>query len=121
MKLKFLFPYSIILIAPAFGKYISQDKSATVTTVIVISTILFFYKSFFQNNKILTTSKRVYPENIKYFFLVLLLIIVIITQNSFLNIETIEWDTASYLVASQEISNGNIPNETQWESKGPLF
>ncbi len=121
MRLKFLFPYSVILIAPTFGKYISQDKSATVTTVIVIFTILFFYKSFFQNNKILTTSKRVYPENIKYFFLVPLLIIVIITQNSFLNIETIEWDTASYLVASQEISNGNIPNETQWESKGPLF
>ena len=51
----------------------------------------------------------------------ILLIFTFITQNRFLNIETISWDVSSYLVASQEIGRGYVPLETQWESKGPLF
>ena len=48
-------------------------------------------------------------------------VITLITQNVYLNYETITWDVASYLVASIEISEGFIPMETQWESKGPLL
>ena len=50
----------------------------------------------------------------------LFFLFVIITQNRFLNIETITWDISSYLVASNEIDKGFLPLETQWESKGPL-
>ena len=50
-----------------------------------------------------------------------LFLFTIITQNIYLNIETIEWDVASYLVASQGIENGVLPNQIQWESKGPVF
>jgi len=50
-----------------------------------------------------------------------LFLFTIITQNIYLNIETIEWDIASYLVASQGIENGVLPNQIQWESKGPIF
>ena len=50
-----------------------------------------------------------------------LFLFTIITQNIYLNIETIEWDVASYLVASQGIENGVLPNQIQWESKGPIF
>ena len=50
-----------------------------------------------------------------------LFVIVIITQNVYLNYETITWDVASYLVASIEVSEGYLPMETQWESKGPLL
>ena len=45
----------------------------------------------------------------------------IITQNLYLNYETITWDTASYLVASLPLQDGYLPYETQWESKGPLL
>ena len=45
----------------------------------------------------------------------------LITQNFDLNFEQITWDTASYLVASQEVGLGYIPFETSWESKGPLL
>lgn len=55
------------------------------------------------------------------FFYFVLFLFTIITQNIYLNIETIEWDIASYLVASQGIEYGELPNETQWESKGPIF
>ena len=47
--------------------------------------------------------------------------VVLITQNFDLNFEQITWDTASYLVASQEVGLGYIPFETSWESKGPLL
>ena len=55
------------------------------------------------------------------FFYLGLFLFTIITQNIYLDIETIEWDIASYLVASQGIENGLLPNQTQWESKGPIF
>jgi len=52
---------------------------------------------------------------------VVLLFITFITQNAYLNIETIEWDIASYLISTQDIKSGFLPNTTQWESKGPIF
>ena len=52
---------------------------------------------------------------------VVLLFITFITQNTYLNIETIEWDIASYLISTQDIKSGFLPNTTQWESKGPIF
>lgn len=59
---------------------------------------------------------------VKYSFsYLLLLIFTLISQNIYLNIETLEWDIASYLVASQGLQDGVLPNEFQWESKGPIF
>ena len=57
----------------------------------------------------------------KYANNLFLLFILIETQNELLNYETIEWDISSYLVASQDIKNFHIPNQNQWESKGPIF
>ena len=57
----------------------------------------------------------------KYANYLFLLFILIVTQNELLNYETIEWDISSYLVASQDIKNIHIPNQNQWESKGPIF
>ena len=45
----------------------------------------------------------------------------LITQNNFLHYEIISIDIPSYLVASQHVSFDNLPFESQWESKGPLF
>ena len=53
--------------------------------------------------------------------LFIIFILTIITQNQFLNYETISLDTPSYLVASQKVGMNELPFETQWESKGPLF
>ena len=70
--------------------------------------------------KILT--KKLYEINISKtnaYFLIFLL--TLLTQNAYLNFETIDWDINSYLVASQNISLSNLPYETQWESKQPLL
>ena len=53
--------------------------------------------------------------------LFIIFIVTIITQNQFLNYEMISLDTPSYLVASQKVGVNELPFETQWESKGPLF
>ena len=57
----------------------------------------------------------------KYANYLFLFFILIVTQNELLNYETIEWDISSYLVASQDIKNFHVPNQNQWESKGPIF
>ena len=36
-------------------------------------------------------------------------------------LETIDWDISSYLVVSNEINQGYLPLERQWESKPPLL
>jgi hypothetical protein len=113
--------YFTIISIPLIINFLSIDKKATISSVLLISVISIFRKSFFSTQ----INRKETSVNLKklylYLFLFFLLIFILITQNQYLNFETIEWDTASYLVASQEIKSGNIPNETQWESKGPLF
>ena len=98
---------------------------------LIRNNIFFFYLLFlllyiFASNILINSSKiqKVKKSSNKYknllIFLIYLLVDVI-TQNYYLNFETITWDTASYLVASQDISLGYIPFESSWESKGPLI
>ena len=53
--------------------------------------------------------------------LVILFIFLLFTQNQYLEYETISIDIPSYLVASQNVGINELPFETQWESKGPVF
>ena len=70
-------------------------------------------------SKLITGLKDIYTKNLLSYLL--LLVFTLVTQNIYLNIETLEWDIASYLVASQGLQDGTLPNELQWESKGPIF
>ena len=56
-----------------------------------------------------------------FFILIGGFILLIVSQNTYLNYETISIDVPSYLVASQDIGFSELPYEKQWESKGPLF
>ena len=51
----------------------------------------------------------------------MLFILIVLTQNVYLNFETIDWDINSYLVSSLDIGRGNLPYEGQWEDKQPLL
>jgi len=113
----------IILVSIISISYFFQvEKIVTFTSVILIILYLLLYRDL---------AGKLSPENdwsIKFFhninslwLIFILFIFTIFTQNSFLNYETITWDVASYLVASIEIGQGNIPMETQWESKGPVL
>ena len=57
----------------------------------------------------------------KSYYYALLFLFTIISQNLYLNFETITWDVPSYLVATLPIDEGYLPYEIQWETKGPLL
>ena len=59
-------------------------------------------------------------KNIDLVFYVLIFLFLIISQNKYLNFETIDWDVHTYLVSSRNVNN-NLPLLNQWESKPPLF
>ncbi len=97
---------------------INTEKKATLYLLFVVFFVLSTFKILGkkQHSTLNVTNKF---SNVMTF--ISLIPIVLITQNFDLNFEQITWDTASYLVASQEVGLGYIPFETSWESKGPLL
>ena len=109
-----LFIISEILIV----QNIDTEKKATLYLLFIVSLVLSTFK--FVEKKQYKILKDTYNfSNVLTF--ISLIPVVLITQNFDLNFEQITWDTASYLVASQEVGLGYIPFETSWESKGPLL
>lgn len=97
--------YSLTLITLSFAYFFIhclnyQSKS---DSLIIKKSMLI---TFFSNN---------------FFNLFLLFVYTILSQNSFLNFETIDWDVHSYLVSSQDVARGNLPYEFQWEDKQPVL
>ena len=79
--------------------------------------ILFFIIYIFSDQEYLTLNLKISDKVI--FFLIL--IFVFLLQNKYLDYEIISIDIPSYLVASQNVGLSELPYETQWDSKGPLF
>lgn len=118
MKINQITIILISIFVPVGFLYTSNyEKKLYISTAILFILLLFFRKYFFENEK--EDFKEIKNYNSKIFYF-LILIFLLITQNRYLNLETITWDVSSYLVASNEIDLGNIPLESQWESKGPL-
>ena len=117
MKNKLTSIFIPIVIPLIFIWLIEIEQEVYLITIIFISCILIFYKNYFlMFNLEEKNFNNYYPVLLFLFF-----VLNIIFQNKLLNYETITWDVPSYLVASQEISKGFLPLETQWESKGPLL
>jgi hypothetical protein len=108
------FPYFVT-------KVFSHEKIVyIVSTILLILLFLIFKNSEIEN----FSPGRVISSfnNVSVFIPYIgLFIFTFITQNLYLDFETISWDVSSYLVASLPIGDGYLPFETQWESKGPLL
>ena len=87
-------------------------------TLGVILNILAIY-IFDNSSTYFNNVRKIRKYQILIFFL--LGFYLLISQNNFLHYEIISIDVPSYLVASQHVSFENLPFESQWESKGPLF
>ncbi|MAR64478.1 MAG: hypothetical protein CMB83_00905 [Flammeovirgaceae bacterium] len=115
---------TILLTAPGFlllTNFLPQDKKATFSTFAFFLLFCFFNlvsKVLDFNENKFTTYNNLYTTS---FLIIIYLILILFTQNYLLNFEIIDWDIPSYMVASNEIKNGYLPNETQWESKGPVL
>jgi len=124
INLKKFYVLLIPILIYIINNLISSNNNATYITLLIsiflIIGIKYLFFDFEINFKIFK-SLIIFAKKNHVLGIFILLIFTIITQNRFLNIETISWDVSSYLVASQEIGRGYLPLETQWESKGPLF
>ena len=113
---------SLTFLPIAINYFLNSTKKATIITILLV-VVYFIFSKLLLNFEI--SAKFEIPEKfnqMKFTFSFLtLLIVTFLTQNVYLNFETIDWDTASYMVASNDINRGNLPNETQWESKGPVL
>lgn len=110
-----IFPYFLT-------KILNFEKSLTVITLVYIFIIFYTYNKLDNNLESFLNSKLLIFNKINFLiYLLLFILFILISQNYFLNIEIITWDVPSYLVGSQEVKLGNLPFETQWESKGPLL
>ena len=116
--------FFILFIPSQINLLYSNQKNATISTLGLVLGVALYYK-YFDENHYLNQLKRLSSLfKFKYSIftsLIFLFFVTLITQAFYLNFETIEWDVASYLVASSELDKGFLPNETQWESKGPIF
>ena len=118
--------YYSILIIFIFVLIISSaneiQRIVTFSTLIFLFLMIFFYKDLTKDSPIFFEDLvKKFSRFPTFILLIILFIVLIIGQNRYLDYEIITWDVASYLVASSEIYSGNIPLETQWESKGPLL
>ena len=114
---KFIYIVSFAIIFSAIFNYLNLEREASLSFVVLFVIIAILYKYLF-------TGYFYWPKagkSVIYFLIITLFLFTYISQNVFLNFETLDWDIPSYLVASQEVKNGYLPNETQWESKGPLL
>ena len=60
----------------------------------------------------------------KYYFrklFVFLTLLTIILQGQYLDFETIDADVHTYLLLGNDVLNGFLPYENQWDDKGPIF
>lgn len=106
---------TIALVISIIPFYYNNQKEATYLSIVLIIIILVSYNYLFKNN-------FYFDLKLNHLSIILgLTFFAILSQNIYLNFETIDWDVASYLVASQDIANGNVPNQYQWESKGPVL
>jgi len=113
---------TLIFLPIAINYFLNSTKKATIITILLV-VVYFIFSKLLLNFEI--SAKFEIPEKFNQmkfpFSFLTLLIVTFLTQNVYLNFETIDWDTASYMVASNDINRGNLPNETQWESKGPVL
>ena len=124
INLKKFYVLLIPILIYTINNLISSNNNATYITLLISIFLIIGIKYLFFDFEINFTifkSLIIFAKKNHVLGIFILLIFTIITQNRFLNIETISWDVSSYLVASQEIGRGYVPLETQWESKGPLF
>ena len=121
-KLKNNIPIYLTIFLPyLMSKIINHEKRVYIISALLLFLILLLYrkKDLLADLYVKFFSKL---ENINIYFIYMgLLIFTFITQNVYLDYETVSWDIPSYLVASLPIGDGYLPYEIQWESKGPVL
>lgn len=124
MKLKskqILLLINLIFTPYLLTKVLNFEKNLTIVSIVYIILIFISYRNLSVDNQNIENLINHLNSVPTLFYILSLTTFILISQNYFLMFEIVTWDVPSYLVGSQEIKNGNLPFETQWESKGPLL
>ncbi len=121
-----LFKNNFLIYLCVFFPYLVSKVIKHEKLVYIVSALLLFLIILLLQKKDLLSKKEIsFMSNLNsvsiYLIYFGLFIFTYITQNVYLDYETISWDIPSYLVASLPIGEGFLPYETQWESKGPVL
>ena len=117
-KINFTNFYLILLLITPFILQKNFSDNLTATNLLMVFLFLAFKFSFL-NNKSENFNENLNEKIVIPFLLLILLVLTFITQNYYLNYETIDWDISSYLIASSEV--GRDIYLTRHKLKGPLF
>lgn len=118
-KLYYLIYGILIIYLPLINSIINHQKKLTLISLSIFIYYFIFYKILFDRRSESSLLSKINLPN--KFWIFLIFITTYIFQNQYLQYEQITWDVPSYLVASLDVSLGNLPFQTQWESKGPLL
>jgi len=124
MKLKskqVLLLFFLIFVPYLLTKVLDFEKNLTIVSIIFVFLIFISYSNLSVNNQNIENLISRLNSIQTLFYILSLIAFILISQNYYLIFEIVTWDVPSYLVGSQEIKNGSLPFETQWESKGPLL
>ena len=124
--------FLVIVIFSIISSMIFIGNPKIFLSIIVLTfTILHFL--FFNKNKLEIQDSKFFQnflnlfnhikkkKFLNYFLLFLILFSIFATQFAYLEYETIDWDVNTYLVVSNDIINGNLPYENEWDDKGPFL
>ena len=111
----------LIFIPYLLTKVLDFEKNLTIVSIIYVILIFISYRNLGVNNQNIENLISRLNSLPTLFYVLSLIAFILISQNYYLIFEIVTWDVPSYLVGSQEIKNGSLPFETQWESKGPLL
>ena len=90
----------ILILSPIILLNFNLERKATFSLILLISLFLIFNKELLKDLKFSEYKYQSFKlKNLVYFLIIFSTLA--ITQNQYLHIETIDWDIASYLVASQ--------------------
>lgn len=105
--------------------FINTDPTLFTLTVVLLASI---FVLFLDDKKILYFKKDKFNskynlDDKSYFFVIFLILffLVIGYQGQYLNFETIDSDVHTYLLVGNDVLNGFLPYENEWDDKGPFL
>jgi hypothetical protein len=122
-KYKLTIRLALLLIVSTSLFFLVNENN--ILEIFTISSIALLHTSYKDLKKIrykfIKIDKLDSPSSNITFYVFYLFIFTFLTQNGYINFESIDWDISSYLVSSNNISTNNLPYQNQWESKQPIL
>ena len=123
--------FGVVIFSTITSTIFLENPKIFLSIIAFTFTILHFL--FLNKNKLEIQDSKFFQKFLNFFneikkskilnliLLFLILFSIFATQFAYLDYETIDWDVNTYLVVSNDVTNGNLPYENEWDDKGPIL